>query len=414
MGLRSYIRGDKYTQGDEQRTLPPAENRSLTRDNVPPSMLPYSRTQLLDVNSANALRVADAYSCVRALSDSVASLPPKVFRKTTSGRVPAGDDQRLVQLLRRPSPGSTSCDLFGQMMVHLNVYGEAFVGKFKDGGDTIAQLALLHPDRLKVELRGQRVVYTLDGQTEHGPDDVLHIKAMSSDGVRGLSPVTQCRLALSLSSNLQEHAKQFFEEGSRPSGILKIGREFGASEEAMSRAVESWRNAQGGVNKMHRVAVISDAEFQPIAFSADDSQFLQQRELSAREVARIFRIPGWLIDAPTGDSLTYSNVLEQNRAFVTHSLRPWLVRLERAFSGDVDLCPGGTYLEFDLDGLLRADSATRSEIYERALDPTEGWMTRAEVRELENLPAEPEPTPAATMTAAVEAAMRPGAQTNGR
>ena len=71
-----------------------------------------------------------------------------------------------------------------------------------------------------------------------------------------------------------------------------------------------------------------------------DQQFLQQRELSAREVARIFRVPPWMIGAPTGDSLTYATVAEQARAFVTFSLRPWLVRIERAISGDPDLCPG--------------------------------------------------------------------------
>ena len=68
--------------------------------------------------------------------------------------------------------------------------------------------------------------------------------------------------------------------------------------------------------------------------------------------------------------LTYSNALEQNRAFVTHSLRPWLTRIERAFSNDPELCPGGAFLEFDLDNLLRADAATRSEIWARALGPT--------------------------------------------
>jgi HK97 family phage portal protein len=142
---------------------------------------------------------------------------------------------------------------------------------------------------------------------------------------------------------------------------------------------------------MHSVAVIAgDAKFQPVAFSADDSQFLQQRELSAKEVARIFRVPAWAIDAPTGDSLTYANVLEQNRAFVTHSLRPWITRLEAAISNDADLCPGNTYVQFDLDGLLRADAATRSEIYTRALDPITGWMRRDEVRELEELPPESE------------------------
>jgi hypothetical protein len=171
-------------------------------------------------------------------------------------------------------------------------------------------------------LSGQRVVYTLarrEGVSQHGPDDILHIKAMSSDGLTGLSPVTQARLTLSLSSNLQGHAKQYFEEGSRPSGILSMP--LGASEEGRQRMVEGWRNEQGGVTKMHRIAVVEgEAKFQPIAFSADDSQFLQQRELSAREVARIFRVPAWAIDAPTGDSLTYANTLEQNRAFAGRML----------------------------------------------------------------------------------------------
>jgi HK97 family phage portal protein len=140
---------------------------------------------------------------------------------------------------------------------------------------------------------------------------------------------------------------------------------------------------------MHRVAVVSgDIKFTPVAFSADDSQFLQQRELSAREVARVFRVPAWAIDAPTGDSLTYANVAEQNRALVTHSLRPWIVRIERAISNDTDLCPGGTYVQFDLDGLLRADAATRAATYEKALNPETGWMTRPEIRELEDLPPE--------------------------
>jgi HK97 family phage portal protein len=185
---------------------------------------------------------------------------------------------------------------------------------------------------------------------------------------------------------LQEHARQYFEHGSRPSGILTVP---GGNPEQVERVATKWSDRHGGVEQMHRIAVLSgDVNFTPVAFSADDSQFLGQRELSAREVARVFRVPAWAIDAPTGDSLTYANVLEQNRAFVSHSLRPWIVRIERAFSNDSDLCPGSLYCSFDLDGLLRADAATRSEIYTRALDPETGWMSRAEARELEDL--EPE------------------------
>ena len=116
--------------------------------------------------------------------------------------------------------------------------------------------------------------------------------------------------------------------------------------------------------------------------------WLAQRELSAREVARIFRVPAWGIDAPTGDSLTYATALEQSRALTTYSLRPWASRVERAISNDPTLCPGGTYVQFDFDGLLRADAKTRADTYTQALNADTGWMRRDEVRELEDLPPE--------------------------
>jgi HK97 family phage portal protein len=119
-----------------------------------------------------------------------------------------------------------------------------------------------------------------------------------------------------------------------------------------------------------------------------DAQFLEQRKLSAVEVARIFRVPNWIVGAESGDSLTYSNTTEQASAFIKFSLRPWLVLIEQALSADRDLMPANQYAEFLLDGLLRADAKTRAEIYTAALNPETGWMTREEVRRLENLETE--------------------------
>ncbi len=114
-------------------------------------------------------------------------------------------------------------------------------------------------------------------------------------------------------------------------------------------------------------------------------QFVEQRHLSTAEVARIFRIPVWMIGGTSGDSMTYSNTESQALSFVTFTLRPWLVAIEQAITGHSSLCRGGVYVEFLLDALLRADSKTRAEVYALALDPAKGWMDRNEVRRLENL-----------------------------
>ena len=149
---------------------------------------------------------------------------------------------------------------------------------------------------------------------------------------------------------------------------------------------EAWNAQHAGVRNAHRIAVVTGAvEFLPVTMPMDDVEFLAQRKLSAVEIARIFRVPPWIIGADSGESMTYSNVEQQSLHFVTYSLRPSLVAIEQALSGDPDLFAARGYCEFLLDALLRADSKTRAEVYALALDPIAGWMSRDEVRRLENL-----------------------------
>ncbi len=107
------------------------EDRNLSPPSVDPHLPLATGPPLMDVTASSALRVADAYACVRALADAVASLPLHAYRRTPAGRVPAGDDSRIVRLLTRPAPGSTLPDFLSHVMVHLNVHGEAFVGKYR-------------------------------------------------------------------------------------------------------------------------------------------------------------------------------------------------------------------------------------------------------------------------------------------
>jgi phage portal protein BeeE len=66
-------------------------------------------------------------------------------------------------------------------------------------------------------------------------------------------------------------------------------------------------------------------------------------------------------------------------------------------------------VRFEVDGLLRADASTRAEVYAKALDPVTGWMSRDEVRRLEDLEPERNPPP---ITMALNA-MTQGVMTNG-
>jgi HK97 family phage portal protein len=258
----------------------------------------------------------------------------------------------------------------------------------------VEQLYLLHPDRIVPEIKAGRLLFryspTRGEQQMLSESDVVHVKAVTVDGLVGLSPVQQARIALGLSDSLTRHARNFFKNDARPGGIVKVPG--GRATEGIQHLKAQWEGEHRGVDAAHRIAVVSgDLEFEPISIPQDDMEFVAQRKLSTVEVARIFRIPAWMVSADSGESLTYSNVESQALSFVTYSLRPWLVVIEQAISNDPDLCAERQYVEFLLDALLRADSKTRAEVYTAALNPTTGWMTRAEVRRLENLDPEDEP-----------------------
>jgi HK97 family phage portal protein len=406
MGLLSRLRGDQYMEGayDEQRALPRPENEL-------PLLSAYTAS---NITPTAALAIGDVWAAVRVLADAASSLPLHVYRKTADGRerVTSG---KPVDLLDRPGPATTQADLVSSFVAHLAIYGNAYVAKYREQGE-VTQLGLLHPERVRPELeRGQlRWRYTpgTGPQLMLADADVIHVKGLSVDGLSGLSAVSQASRVLGLSDELVKHALSYFDTGAaggtaRPAGILRMGPD--ASNTARARTVEGVRNE----SRPHGILVIEgEAEYTAIANKLDDSQFVEQRRLAAQEIARVFRIPPHMLGAPSGDSLTYATVEQESIDFVRYSLTPWLRRIELAISNDADLAFQRQYVRFETDALLRSDAKTRAEIYALALDPLTGWMTRAEVRRLEDLEPEPEPTQAQIVTQAVAAAMTPGA-TNG-
>lgn len=359
----------------EARSLPPAENAL-------PLLSAYTVTPITPLAS---LAIGDVWAAVRCLADGVSSLPIHGYRHAGDSRerVTSG---KLVDLLDRPGPGTTQADLVSSLMVHVLIYGNAYLAKYRERGE-VTQLGLLDPLRVRPELENGvlRFRYTpsTGAQRMLTEADVVFIKGLSVDGLIGLSAVSQASRVLGLSDELVKHALSYFESGEfqRPAGVLRVSPDssFGHQE----RSKEKLRADA----KPHGVLVIEgEAEYQAIAERMDDSQFVEQRRLAAQEVARVFRIPPHMLGAPSADSMTYSNVEQESIEFVRYSLTPWLRRIELAISNDGDLTFERQFVKFEVDGLLRADAATRSEVYSRGLDPITGWLDVDEVRALEDLP----------------------------
>jgi HK97 family phage portal protein len=383
------------------------EDRALTREDLPPVMVP-SLTAAESVNARTALGLADVWSCVRVLVDGAVMCPLITYRRTDQGRERIGGG-RTESLLEQPAPGVTQPALVAQLVSHLALWGEAFLGKVRAEG-TITALEVLSPDRVQVQVVNGQPVYTYFAPLGEVFEDltmadVIHVRGMSLDGIRGASPIALCREALGLSSSLTTAASALWANGAVPAGLLRVPSGPQADEQAQNLA-KAWQTRHGGPEQAGRIAVVTgEVNWQTVAMPLADAEFIATRNLSTAEVARIMRVPPWMIGAQSGDSLTYSNTESQAAAFAKFSLGPLLRLIEARLSVDADLFARQNYCEFLLDGLLRADSAVRAGVYTQSL--ASGWMTVDEVRERENLPPLPrdqaKPDPAAAPFAKSEA-----------
>jgi HK97 family phage portal protein len=376
------------------------EDRALTAETLPPVFLggiyPYGEpTDSPLVAPSTALRIGTVFACVRLLADTAASLPLVAFRDTPTGRVKTTG--RLASLLANPAPGITQADLVGTLVGHLNVWGNAYLGKYRSSDQVpVEQIAPIHPATITVGLVNGQPIYTLvrpDGVSQHDASDILHIKALSLDGLLGLSPIQLCRNTLSLANSLGQHATTFAQNAGRVSGVLRIPGWRTAQPGATEQVRADWESRFTGAAQSGKLLLLAgedDVTYQQLSLSMVDAQFVEQVQMSLQEICRIFRVPPHLIAVSTGERMTYSNVEMEASEFLKFSLSPWLVRIEQALSSDADLSPATQGCRFDVDTLLRADTLSRAQYLTAALNPQTGWMTRNEARAIEGYPMEAE------------------------
>lgn len=344
-----------------------------------------------------AMHLDSVFAAVRRRAEGVGTLPLKVYQRTRGGRgrVEAWFEPVYRLLHDEPNPEMPAVNVWSLVETHMSTWGNAYLGKERERRQVVG-LWPLRPEGMRVSRENGRKVYRYRNERgierEYPAEDVIHIMGLSLDGLVGLSPIAYARETIGAALAGTEFSSRFFRNSAVPRGVIKVPDELG--EDAANRLRDQWNAAHQGIPNMHRVAILEGgAEFQPISMPLEDAQFVEQAKLSVQQVARIFGVPPELIGGESGGSLTYSTVEGQALHFLTHGLRPSLVRIEQALARDRDLFPGegrALYPEFVAEAMLRTDAKTRAEIYAQALDPQKGWMSRAEVRARENLPPEDE------------------------
>jgi len=344
------------------------------------------------VGDAAVLGLAAAWACVNLLCGTQASLPLMVYR-TANARRDVAPDHPLYRVLHdSPNADQTSLDYWEFITACIELKGNAFSEIERRGDGSVVALGVpIAPDFVQVSRLGNGFLeYRISNGSSQRvvpQDRMLHIRGFGGSPLGGLSTLAFGRAAFASALAVERAASETFRQGARSVGaFISDKTQLNAQQmnEAEARITEKYRSA---VEAGRPLILNNGFQWHALSINPDDAQMLESRAFSVEEICRFFGVPPFMI-GHTEKSTSWGTGLEQQTlGFQKFTLRRRLKRIEQALEKQL-LTPRdrveGITIEFNIEGLLRADSAARSNFYAKMTQI--GVMTINEVRALENLP----------------------------
>jgi HK97 family phage portal protein len=330
------------------------------------------------INKKTAFEIVAFFSAVSLISDTISTLPVDAFIRIDGNRKPyrpkpSWIDQPDVDIFTRSGH-------YQQVLVSLMVSGNAYVRVYRDNAGEVVNLVCLNPDDVDVRRSGLgRKMFIVNGEDKPlTSEEVMHLTDLLEPGaLKGVSRVDKLKDALGVASALQSFAARFFGQGATTQGIIEYPGNLTPDQAKNLR--DGFDSMHRGFRKAHRTGILSGgATYKQTSVDNDSAQFLESRRFAVEEIARLFNIPLSMMGIPGTQS--YASVEQNAIFFVTHTLRPYIEKLEAAYSR---LLPNTAFMKFNIDGLLRGDFNSRVTAYASALQT--GWMSVNDIRRIEDL-----------------------------
>lgn len=348
-----------------------------------------------------AMKISTVNRCVEVLSNSMAVLPVYIMNETTKERL---SGHRLGPLLwGRANEAMTTFDYQKLMMCNQLLRGNGYAWIWRDGSSgRPKELIPLPPDYVSPVIGSAGKLWYLFTHPVTGemtalrPEDVLHYKAYSEDGLEGISVLKRASLTLSTAKAAAQYENSTWQAGGQPSGILTTEADLGETVERelpdgtkevfdpKEQLRQAWERVHRGPGNAFRVAVLDlGLKYQPISMTNTDAQFVESSEIRVADVCRFFGVPLHLAFA--GKQSYQSN--EQNGIeFVNYTLLAYETQWGQEDSYKL-LLPseraGGQRIKRELKVFLKGDTAAQAAWYRGMREV--GALNADEIRALEDM-----------------------------
>lgn len=342
-----------------------------------------------------AVGLSATWACVQLIAGTIASLPVMVYRTGEDGIRRVAKDHPLYFVLHdSPNYDLTAVDFWEVMAASIELHGNGYALKERRASDgVLTSLTPIRPEAMKVRRKesGALEYRWTDNGREYvkGDQDILHIRGSLGDALGGVSTLSMCRSVFDDAMAAESAAGAMFQNGVNPSGILSTKPEIQLSTEQRNELeAHLAQKYMGSIRQGRPMLLDNGLSWTQLSIDPADAQMLESRKFSGEQICRIFGVPPAMVGFGDKASNWGTGKEIDVLGFQKFALRKRLKRIEQSLLKQLvplsERRAQGITIEFNLDGLLRGDTASRYEAYERAIRM--GLMVRNEARALENLP----------------------------
>lgn len=321
------------------------------------------------VTLASSLEVTAVLGCVRVLSEDVAQVPFKLFRKREDGGSDEETDHPLAELLDvGPNDWQTSFDFIENLVIQAALGGNFYGFKNKVRG-SIKEILPFPPGTVAEKWTNFVPTYGCagaDGSYQDLPADMVwHFRGPSIDTKTGMAAVRLAREAIGLAMATEEAHAKLHANGAQASGMYSVDKTL---NEQQYTALSNWIAKQiTGDNRSKPLVLDSGAKWTPISLTGVDAEHLATRKHQVEEICRALRVMPIMI-GQADKAATYSSAEQMFLAHVKYTLQPWFRRIEKSvdkFLLTKEDRKRGIYSKFLPNALMRGAAKDRADYYFR-------------------------------------------------
>ena len=340
-------------------------------------------------DAITALQIAAVFRCVALGSETMATLPLHMYKKTKQGKERA-DAHNLYELIHyQPNPYTTAWEFWQMWFANLMLTRGAFAKIKRDANGFIKELWNIPTNRASEILinaeNGERYIYVYGNGEEvveilHEGDFMYQPNFRFNDEFSPENPIFLAGKVLGLASDMSTFADKAF-GGVNPGGFVEYPGTM--SDKAYERFKDDFlKNYAGVANAGKWLFLEQGAKANRWDTDLERQQLLESRKFAVSEICRIFGIPPHLcFDL---EHATFSNIEQQSLEFVRDFVNPMSVRTEQMLRKDLLTAreKKNYFFKFNTNSLLRGDTQARTAFYASARQ--NGWLSANEIRELED------------------------------